>query len=154
MLTPTFRKCAVMAFSSEKHAVKKKTATVQYRIPHRKHLTTVHFQTTERKNNLSKVNLKFASPWIIIQFRYINQLDAKISRVYLFSCGAVTQRGSWPSHSWGFLDHTKRRASVGRTPLDERSARCRDLYLTTHNTHNRRDSKPRSQQASGRRPTP
>jgi len=36
-----------------------------------------------------------------------------------------------------FLDHTQRRSTVGRTPLDERSARCRDLYLTTHDTHNR-----------------
>ena len=38
-----------------------------------------------------------------------------------------------------FLDHTQRRSTVGRTPLDEWSARRRDLYLTT----------PRSQQASG-----
>jgi hypothetical protein len=36
-----------------------------------------------------------------------------------------------------FLDHTQRRAIVGKTPLDEWSARRRDLYLTTHNTHNR-----------------
>ena len=36
-----------------------------------------------------------------------------------------------------FLYHTQRRTSVGRTPLEERSARRRDLYLTTHNTHNR-----------------
>jgi hypothetical protein len=36
-----------------------------------------------------------------------------------------------------FLDHTQRRSTVGRTPLDEWSARCRDLNLTTHNTHNR-----------------
>ena len=36
-----------------------------------------------------------------------------------------------------FLDHTQRRITVGRTPLDERSARRRDLYLTTHDTHNR-----------------
>jgi hypothetical protein len=36
-----------------------------------------------------------------------------------------------------FLDHTKRRITVGRTPLDEWSARRRDLYLTTHNTHTR-----------------
>ena len=33
-----------------------------------------------------------------------------------------------------FLDHTQRRTTVGRTPLDERSARRRDLYLTTHDT--------------------
>ena len=41
-----------------------------------------------------------------------------------------------------FLDHTQRRSTVGRTPLDERSARRRDLYLTTHNTHNRQTSMP------------
>ena len=41
-----------------------------------------------------------------------------------------------------FLDHTQRRTTVGRTPLDERSARRRDLYLTTHNTHNRQTSMP------------
>ena len=41
-----------------------------------------------------------------------------------------------------FLDHTQRRTTVGRTPLDEWSARRRDLYLTTHNTHNRQISMP------------
>jgi hypothetical protein len=39
-----------------------------------------------------------------------------------------------------FLDHTQRRTTVGRTPLDELSSRRRDLYLTTHNTHNRQTS--------------
>ena len=39
-----------------------------------------------------------------------------------------------------FLDHTQRRSTVGRTPLDEWSARRRDLYLTTHDTHNRKIS--------------
>jgi len=41
-----------------------------------------------------------------------------------------------------FLGHTQRRITVGRTPLDEWSARCKDLYLTTHNTHNRQTSMP------------
>ena len=41
-----------------------------------------------------------------------------------------------------FLDHTQRRTTVGRNPLDEWSARRRDLYLTTHNTHNRQISMP------------
>ena len=36
-----------------------------------------------------------------------------------------------------FLHRTQRRITVGRTPLDEWSARRRDLYLTTYNTHNR-----------------
>jgi hypothetical protein len=39
-----------------------------------------------------------------------------------------------------FLDQTQRRSTVGRTPLDEWSARRRDLYLTTHDTHNRQIS--------------
>ena len=41
-----------------------------------------------------------------------------------------------------FLDHTQRRTTVGRTPPDEWSARRRDLYLTTHDTHNRQISMP------------
>jgi len=36
-----------------------------------------------------------------------------------------------------FPDHTQRRTTVGKTPLDEESARRRDLYLTTHHTSNR-----------------
>jgi len=39
-----------------------------------------------------------------------------------------------------FLDHTQRRITVGRTPLDGWSARRRDLYMTAHNTHNRKTS--------------
>ena len=41
-----------------------------------------------------------------------------------------------------FLDHTQRCSTVGRTHLDEWSARRRDLYLTTHDTHNRQISMP------------
>jgi hypothetical protein len=41
-----------------------------------------------------------------------------------------------------FLDHTQRRTIVGRTPLDEWSAHRRDLYLTTHDNHNRLTSMP------------
>ena len=41
-----------------------------------------------------------------------------------------------------FLDHTQRRSTVGRTPLDEWSARRRDHYLTKHDTHNRQISMP------------
>ena len=39
-----------------------------------------------------------------------------------------------------FLDHTQRRTTVGRTPLDEWSARRRDLYLAAHNSRNRQTS--------------
>ena len=40
-----------------------------------------------------------------------------------------------------FLDHT-RPSTVGITPLDEWSARRRDLYLSTHTTQNRQTSMP------------
>jgi len=53
---------------------------------------------------------------------------------FLLFCGAAAQRGP---HSWGFLDHKQRRTTVGRTSLDEWSARRSDIYLTTkiHNRH-------------------
>jgi hypothetical protein len=37
---------------------------------------------------------------------------------------------------------TLRHTTLGRTPLDEGPACRRDLYLTTHNTHNRQTSMP------------
>jgi hypothetical protein len=59
-----------------------------------------------------------------------------------------------------FLDHTKRRTPVDRTTLDKWSARRRDLYRTTHDTHNRQTSmlsvgfEPTISKASGSRSTP
>ena len=41
-----------------------------------------------------------------------------------------------------FLDHTQRRITFGRTPLDEWSARRGDLYLTTYNSYKRQLSMP------------
>ena len=57
-------------------------------------------------------------------------------RIFFYS--AAAQRGPWSPHFlMMFLDHTRRRTTVGRTPLDKWSARHRVLYLATHNTHNR-----------------
>ena len=39
-------------------------------------------------------------------------------------------------------DHTQTHTTLGRAPLDEGSARRRDLYLTTHNSHKRQASMP------------
>ena len=41
-----------------------------------------------------------------------------------------------------FLDLTQQRTTVSRTPLEERSARRRDLYLTPHNTQKRKKFMP------------
>ena len=57
----------------------------------------------------------------------------------LWCCGPT---GAKTSSFLSFLDHAQRHITVGRTPLDEGSARRRDLYLTTHNTHNRQKSMP------------
>ena len=37
------------------------------------------------------------------------------------------------------IEASRSQTTFGRTPLEERSARRRDLYLTTHNTHNRQN---------------
>jgi len=44
-----------------------------------------------------------------------------------------------PPHYRGF-SITLRHTPLGKTHLDERSARSRDFYRTTHNTHNRQAS--------------
>jgi hypothetical protein len=49
--------------------------------------------------------------------------------------------GPGPPHYRGSTI-TLRHTTLARTPLDEGSARRRDLYLTTHNTHNRQTSMP------------
>jgi hypothetical protein len=63
---------------------------------------------------------------------------------FFFFCfrGSAAQLRAIAFSYMRFLDHTQRRATVGRTPLDEWSARRRDLYLTTHNTHNRQTFMP------------
>ena len=60
----------------------------------------------------------------------------------LFVFGATAPRGARASSFKRFLGHTQQRTIVGRNPLDEWSARRRDLYLTIHNTHNRQTSMP------------
>jgi len=60
--------------------------------------------------------------------------------IYIFH-GATAPSGARPPHYRGFtitLKHT----TLGRTPLDEWSARHSDLNLTTHNTHKRQTSMP------------
>jgi len=53
--------------------------------------------------------------------------------------GTTTPSGPGTPHCRGFTT-TLRHTTLGRTPLDEWSARSRDFYLTTHNTHKRQIS--------------
>ena len=59
---------------------------------------------------------------------------------FFFVFGTIAHQWATASTFLKFLDHTQRRTTIGRTTLDEWSARRRDLYLTTHNTHNRQTS--------------
>ena len=52
----------------------------------------------------------------------------------LWCCGCTWARAS---SIMRFIDHTQRHSTLGRSVLDEWSACCTDLYLTTKNTHNK-----------------
>jgi len=45
--------------------------------------------------------------------------DFQGGKKFFLSIGTTAPSGPGPPHSRGFLDHTQRRATVGRTPLDE-----------------------------------
>ena len=61
--------------------------------------------------------------------------------IYIFFHGAAAPSGPGPPHYRSFMI-TIRHNTLGRIPLGEWSARRRDVYLTTHNTHNRQTSMP------------
>jgi hypothetical protein len=88
-------------------------------------------------NKTYNVPWKMYSCTVLIQFRTV---------LFIFSVSAA-QHGLWPPLT-RFRDHTQRHATGGRTPMDEWSARRRDLYLTTHDTHNKH-SCPRQDSNSG-----
>ena len=85
-------------------------------------------------------------PYHVALFNYICFVFVNITHINfsLLVYGAKAPPPQWARASsfTTFLDHTQRRTTVGRTPLDEWSACRRDLYLTIHNTHNRHTSMP------------
>ena len=77
---------------------------------------------------------------VITPFQMINYSPLPFSKhtdghtPIVFVHGATAPTGSGSSHYRGFTI-TLRHTALGRTPLDEWSARRRDLYLITHNNH-------------------
>jgi hypothetical protein len=61
--------------------------------------------------------------------------------IFFFYHGTTATSGPRPVYYRGFKI-TLRQTTLGRTPLDEWSARHTELYLTTHNTHDRRSCPP------------
>jgi len=54
--------------------------------------------------------------------------------------GLKSMNARWNSFQEASWSHSVRHTTVVRTSLDEFSARCRNLYLTTHSNHNRQTS--------------
>jgi hypothetical protein len=73
---------------------------------------------------------------------------SEIRLYYSYTINIVLFFLPWPnSPQWAKASSflriiTLRHTALDRTPLDEWSARSRDLYLTTHNTHKRQTSMP------------
>ena len=86
------------------------------------------FQCHNRETNPRPSGLQHSASTNCATAREINRV--------LFRAQQPPQ-GARASSFTRFLDHTYRRTTVGRTPLDGWSARRRDLYQTTRNTHNR-----------------
>jgi hypothetical protein len=74
--------------------------------------------------------------------RIINQFYLKWFNMYSFYFPVVGK----PQWDIGRLTvqvlRSHRPITLRRTTLDEVSARCRDLYLTTHNSHKRHTTRP------------
>ena len=79
-------------------------------------------------------------------FKYDSQIMAYLADIFhicLFVCfWRDSPQWATASSFTRFLDHTQWRTTGGRSPLDEWSARRRDLYMTTHDTHNKQTSMP------------
>jgi len=97
--------------------------TTCFGLCHRRFVTCTHTSS----QNIDKIQPDATCLMFILQF------------FFLWRCDPMRVMASSFTR---FLDHTQRRTTVGRTPLDEWSARHRDLYLTTYNTHNRQTSMP------------
>ena len=91
-------------------------------------------QSSVRRQRILCYNIQYIMPVSIV--RWLQELCMQ------FVFGATAPHWTRASSFTRFLDYIQRRTTVGRTPLDEGSARRRDLYLTTYNVHNRQTSTP------------
>ena len=116
--------------------------SVIHNLIHSAHRSILHILTKKR------VSYKSVAMFLIdlhIKFhisRY-KQWILNVVIIYFFYHGATAPSRPRPPHCRGFTI-TLRHTTFGRTPLDKWSGRRRNLYLTTHNTHNRRTSMPQA----------
>ena len=103
-----------------------------FRIP-----TSITVFTAPRHLSLYRASCIHSTPFHFIPSRPILILISLYS--FLWRCDPMQVTASSFTR---FLDHTQRRTTFSRTPLDEWSPCRRDSYLTTYNTHNRQTSMP------------
>jgi hypothetical protein len=89
---------------------------------------------------ISRERTLYFCNWIYENRKKISSV-IKRPRFHVFYHDATAPSGPGPPRCRGFTI-TLRHNTLGRTPLDEWSARRRDLYLTTQNTHKRQTSMP------------
>ena len=89
-------------------------------------------------------NVYITVPWMLWTISRLKSSGRIIRCIFLYGATASPPPPRWARTSsfTKLLDHTQRRTTVGRTPLDEWWTQPRDLYLTTHNTHSRQTSMP------------
>jgi hypothetical protein len=81
--------------------------------------------------------------WNNLEHCYINKKSNRMSWIVcFFFFWRSSPHWARASSLTRFLEHIQRRTTVGRNPVDEWSARRRDLYLTAYNTHNRKTYMP------------
>jgi len=118
----------------------------------RRTIVDIDRRCTETQTWIREVNLhtftRFSSKKLMCevyfykmqQARNKHASDNEVFENVCFVFGAKAPQWARASSFTRSLVHTQRRSVVGRTPLDEWSARRKDLYLTTHNAHNRQTS--------------
>jgi hypothetical protein len=110
-------------------------------------MSGIPFETcwTFNKRWNNKFYYKVTFCWLFIRIQTTMHASVNIKfylLIYIFFyLGATAHSGPRPPYCREFTV-TLRHTTVGRTPLDEWSSRRRDLYLTTHDTHNRQISMP------------
>ena len=90
----------------------------------------------ERATHFDASSATCQSTWCIPEGANLKQ-----KQIYMHSPWRNSPCGPWSPHYGGFRI-TFRHSKPGRTPLDEVLAHCKDLHLTTHNTHKRQTSMP------------
>jgi hypothetical protein len=98
---------------------------------------------TRTKRIILKFEVGFAWRWITrANILIVTKLIFKNISFFFFHMAGQPLGGQRLLIFRGFAITLFRHTTLGSTPLDERPARRRDLYLTTRNTHKRQTSMP------------